>query len=63
MENNGEEAAQVNGNQKTKARLLKAAEKSDPAGQSTKIEYANYEHGVCVSEHLKGATPKERNGH
>lgn len=44
MEKNDEEVAQVEGNQKTKARLLGAAEKSDPAGESTEIEYANYEH-------------------
>lgn len=47
MEKNDEEVAQEEGNQKTKARLLGAAEKSDPAGESTKIEYANYEHW-CV---------------
>lgn len=57
---NGEEAAKVDGNQKTEARLLGAAEKSDPAGKCTKIEPADCEHGV--REYLKGTNPKERGG-
>lgn len=41
---------------------LGVAEKSDPEGKCTKIEYADYEHGVHVSEYLKGTNPKERGG-
>lgn len=51
------------GIRKQKAKLLGAAEKSDPTGESTKNEYANYEYGVLVSEYLKGTNPKERSGH
>lgn len=52
----------MDGNQKTKARLLGAAEKSDPAGESTKTEYANYEHGGSVSEHLEGTNLTKGSG-
>lgn len=52
----------MDGNEKTKARLLGAAEKSDPAGESKTSEHANYEHGGSVSEHLEGTNLEKGSG-
>lgn len=40
-EKNGEEAARVEANQKRGAKLLRAAEESDPTGKSTKMKNIN----------------------